>query len=320
MSLLKFKKNTKEWIAFYAEALRNRLRIDMNLSDVNDVAASRTNLGLNGDNNHTHYHDDRYLPVIDKNKKDLEKKLQTTKIQLDGRAKSSSVPLNPGQTTTVSITSVTSDKSILKNSSSGKHYLAFAPGNGEQDLNIYSDLYIDLSAKTLRLPTLEADSIDCSGNISGNDITGNRVFNAVWNDYAELFPRGEETLPGDIIVLDMNSDKEQYVKSTGATNEIVAGVQTDEFAMLIGGEKPIGEKDMLEYNISNYIPISLAGRVHVNVIGKIKKGCKIVPSDINGVGRMFKDGDENDKVVGYVLQEDNLTSLRKVKIRVKQYV
>ena len=78
MSLLKFKKNTKEWIAFYAEALRNRLRIDMNLSDVNDVAASRTNLGLDGDNNHTHYHDDRYLPVINKNKEDVEKKLQTT--------------------------------------------------------------------------------------------------------------------------------------------------------------------------------------------------------------------------------------------------
>ena len=60
--------------------------------------------------------------------------------------------------------------------------------------------------------TLKANSIDCLGNISGNDITGNRVFNAVWNDYAELFPRGEETSPGDIIVLDMNSDKEQYVK------------------------------------------------------------------------------------------------------------
>lgn len=64
--VLKFKKTLKEWIPFYVDAIKNRLRRDLNLSDVFDVQATRDNIGLSGINNHTHYHDDRYIPKIDK--------------------------------------------------------------------------------------------------------------------------------------------------------------------------------------------------------------------------------------------------------------
>lgn len=62
--LLKIKKDINEWYSFYSNAIRNRLRRDKNLSDVMDVQAARENLGLTGDNNHTHYHDDRYKSLI----------------------------------------------------------------------------------------------------------------------------------------------------------------------------------------------------------------------------------------------------------------
>lgn len=64
--VLKFKKTLKEWIPFYVDAIKNRLRRDLNLSDVFDVQATRDNIGLSGVNNHTHYHDDRYIPKINK--------------------------------------------------------------------------------------------------------------------------------------------------------------------------------------------------------------------------------------------------------------
>ena len=62
--ILKFKNTLKEWRSLYTDAIKNRLRRDLNLSDVFNVQTTRDNIGLSGDNNHTHYHDDRYMPVI----------------------------------------------------------------------------------------------------------------------------------------------------------------------------------------------------------------------------------------------------------------
>ena len=39
---------------------------------------------------------------------------------------------------------------------------------------------------------------------ASEDIHAKRVFEAVYNDYAELMPRGEQTDPGDIIALDLS--------------------------------------------------------------------------------------------------------------------
>lgn len=62
---IKFKKDKNSWEQIYGNEINNRLRKDKNLSDVNDKAESRKNLELVGNNNTTHFHDDRYLPKID---------------------------------------------------------------------------------------------------------------------------------------------------------------------------------------------------------------------------------------------------------------
>ena len=142
------------------------------------------------------------------------------------------------------------------------------------------------------------------------------VYNAVYNDYAEFFPRGEATEPGDIVALDLTADHESYIKAT-ATSKIVAGVHSDEYAMLIGGDK-VDDGNYVEKNLVNYIPVSLAGRVMCKVTGPVHRGDTIIVSDIPGVGIATDDESiPHKRVVGYVVEDDDRTDIRRVKIRVK---
>lgn len=152
------------------------------------------------------------------------------------------------------------------------------------------------------------------GNLYVNgDIYADHVYNAVYNDYAEFFPKGEETEPGDVIVLDINSDSERYIKSR-ADNKIVVGVHSDEYAFLIGGNK-VSESE----NKKMFIPVSLAGRVKVKFTGPAHKGAYVVASDINGVARAYIKGeDEPEQIFGILVEEDNITDeVRRLKIKLK---
>lgn len=114
-----------------------------------------------------------------------------------------------------------------------------------------------------------------------------RVYNAVYNDYAEYFPRGEETEPGDLIALDLSSKEELYVRARKGLP--VVGVHSNEYGHIIGGERDSKEDNLSfeEYNLKHFIPVGLCGRCRVKTIGKILKGQKIVLSDIPGVGRAY---------------------------------
>lgn len=153
---------------------------------------------------------------------------------------------------------------------------------------------------------------------ASEDIHAKRVFEAVYNDYAELMPRGEQTDPGDIIALDTNSQQEKYVKATNLSSRI-AGIHSDEYGMLIGGEQVNDGEDFLEKNLPLFIPVSLAGRVHTKVVGPVSTGDCIVLSHIPGVGRAAKPCEYIDpcKVVGYAVEGDNLTEQRRLKVRVR---
>ena len=146
-----------------------------------------------------------------------------------------------------------------------------------------------------------------------------KCYGAVYNDYAEFFPRGEYTEPGDIIALDLSSDKESYIKATNKS-KIIAGVHSDEYAMLIGGEAVnIGEEDYISKNIKKYIPVSLCGRVYCKCIGEIHRGDTIIVSDISGVGKakLHDEMVENTQIVGYAVDEDLNANIRRVRIRVR---
>lgn len=158
---------------------------------------------------------------------------------------------------------------------------------------------------------------DTSGNVTiAGTLTAAKVVNAYYNDYAEFFPRGGETETGDIIAL-ADGGKECYEKATDKSIMVV-GVYSDEYAQIIGGETDENGNVDIGKVIQNYIPVALAGRVHVKFYGTAIAGMKVVPSEIPGVGRAFTEGDKEDSVVGRIVASDSFQNVRRVKIMVRR--
>ena len=145
-------------------------------------------------------------------------------------------------------------------------------------------------------------------------LTASRIVNAQYNDYAELFPKGEETEPGDLIVLDLDSKEEKYVKSN-KNNTRVVGVHSDEYAHIIGGEK----NKTLEENLKNFIPVALAGRVHVKVSGVVYKGDRIVISNgMPGIGiALTNNSTSNKQIIGIALENKYNLGIGKIRLLLK---
>lgn len=183
--------------------------------------------------------------------------------------------------------------------------------------------YADLLNKPF-IPTKTSDlrndsrfvASDESGNVTiTGTLTAEKVYNAYYNDYAEFFPRGGDTMAGDIIALDETATYERYVRATDKS-KCVVGVESNEFAMIIGGEPAERGENPLEKNLSRFIPVALMGRVHVRFSGKAEAGARVIPSETPGVGRMALPGEDTSQSVGRVLYADNAQNLRHIKILV----
>ena len=123
-------------------------------------------------------------------------------------------------------------------------------------------------------------ALHVNGNITASgEITGGRVFNAVWNDYAEWFEKeniNDEFEVGDIVCWGDNG----VCVCRDANSPLVVGVVTNSYGQILGGECLSDMKD----NSKKFVPVGLKGRVPVKVVGKIKKGDIIVSSHIAGTG------------------------------------
>lgn len=151
-----------------------------------------------------------------------------------------------------------------------------------------------------------------STNLTVNgDITGNRVYNAVWNDYADAVLKANNTTtePGDIIAKDEYSDG--YVLATSYNAKLVVGVHSDTYGHLLGGDKDA----TLEENLNKYIPIALAGNVKVKVVGRVKIGDFIVASFIPGVG-VASNGYVPGTIVGKALENKDTDDMSRILMQV----
>lgn len=185
------------------------------------------------------------------------------------------------------------------------------PSNTDSQASFYLEQYHD------NYNTLEsrATLLDYAHNTYFPGVlTASRVVNAQYNDYAEFFERGEDTEAGDIIALDLSSDEEKYVKAT-PRNRVIVGIHSDEYAHIIGGEKD----KTLEENLKNFIPVALAGRVHVKVSGVVYKGDRIVISNgMPGIGiALTNNSTSNKQVIGIALENKYSLGTGKIRILLK---
>lgn len=163
-----------------------------------------------------------------------------------------------------------------------------------------------------------------SGNLAGTSshtISGfGKVYNAVWNDYAEFFKKSkhEKGEPGDLIELNIHDNEESYIVSTNDSSGLIVGVITDECAHLIGGDEVEKGKDYFVENCKKYFPVGLAGRVRPKVIGKISKGDYIVSSHMKGTGRKYIESVDNKlSIIGVALENKEVHEVERVRILIK---
>lgn len=215
------------------------------------------------------------------------------------------------QVTLLKCTQSDNDQCFIKMGKPGDCNMYLNVNDGDPNGKSMSGVYVQQTYGANEYLMRSAALLDSNGNTSFPGVlTASRVVNAQYNDYAEFFERGEDTEAGDIIALDLSSDEERYVKAT-PKNKVVVGIHSDEYAHIIGGEKG----KTLEENLKNFIPVALAGRVHVKVSGVVYKGDKIVISDgMPGIGIALDNNSISNKpVIGIAL--DNKYDLGVGRIR-----
>ena len=310
MSILKWKKNNK-WISIYADAIKNRLMRTANLSDLTDKTAALNNLGLTGDVE-THHHDSRYLPMFEKLENKVKEKFKALKFKVGGDvAESNATQLEDG-TYSFNLTNIRATSINIEQGNGNAMPALFINNTKDKEVKYVPDVTYNAQTKTLNIPNIR------TGTIAAEEITGQRIYGSYWSDYAEFFPKGEETNPGDLIMLNPYSDTEEYVAHTGEQDIPVIGVHSDEFGHIIGGEDPIDKQDFLDYNLDRNIPVALAGRVHVSFVGKAKRNNYVVPSDVKGCAKLYDATKDNPlQIIGILVEDDDRTDKRRLRIKLK---
>lgn len=310
MSILKWKKNNK-WISIYADAIKNRLMRTANLSDLTDKTAALNNLGLTGDVE-THHHDSRYLPMFEKLENKVKEKFKALKFKVGGDvAESNATQLEDG-TYSFNLTNIRATSINIEQGNGNAMPALFINNTKDKEVKYVPDITYNSQTKTLNIPNIR------TGTIAAEEITGQRIYGSYWSDYAEFFPKGEETNPGDLIMLNPHSDTEEYVAHTGEQNIPVIGVHSDEFGHIIGGEDPIDKQDFLDYNLDRNIPVALAGRVHVSFVGKAERNNYVVPSNVKGCAKLYDATKDNPlQIIGILVEDDDRTDKRRLRIKLK---
>ena len=189
----------------------------------------------------------------------------------------------------------------------------------EQLRNEHSDLKQDVVAqgdllvKTAKKNTSQMAYVSGGAN-SSDGVMASKIANALGGTYNSA--SGSFSL-GSMDLNDPKSIAEWYDKINQALK--IFSENSTEAQMLIGGDLPNNGSSLDDYNIDKYIPVSLAGRVCVRVIGKVKTGDLIIPSKVPGIGRAVEDGEivSPDIVVGYAVEGDDLFCERRIRVRVK---
>ena len=130
-------------------------------------------------------------------------------------------------------------------------------------------------------PSISGDSLNAVNHL-GVTISGGRVYNAVYNDFAETFEKNnknEIASPGTLIAL--NPDTGKYEICDGFENKYIVGVQSNSYAYLAGGNRINNTQDIIDLE-NEYFTVAVSGKVWVNVVSENEDylNCHIKPGDL----------------------------------------
>ena len=111
-------------------------------------------------------------------------------------------------------------------------------------------------------------------------INGGKVYNAVYNDYAERYLKDNEDEiiePGDIVCVDDTTEKYRKVRSISDL-KLVVGVCSDTYGFLLGGEEGLSKEELDK----KYVSVGVAGRLYVKTDDDSILPGNLLRSDING--------------------------------------
>ena len=178
------------------------------------------------------------------------------------------------------------------------------------------DLVSSSSNKSVYLVGYDStnDELDYNSAVYFNPSTGGlyatKVYNAVWNDYAEWFEKeniDEKFEPGDICIW-KNSGITKCAFNRDAS---VIGICSNTYGHILGGE----QLEDMENNHKKFVPIGIRGRVKAKVIGQVNKGDLIVTSDRIGCGKVDNSAFQN-QIIGKALESSKDENMKLITILV----
>ena len=145
--------------------------------------------------------------------------------------------------------------------------------------------------------------------ITADVITANKVYGAIWNDYAEWFEK--ENVDDTFDFGDICSWNEKGVVLSSPFDVNVVGVVSNTYGHILGGF-PLAD---MEENSKHFVPIGLTGRVNVKVKGAVKVGDLIISAG-NGIGKVDNNA-SIQQVVGKALEASNDENVKLITVLIK---
>ena len=145
--------------------------------------------------------------------------------------------------------------------------------------------------------------------ITADVITANKVYGAIWNDYAEWFEK--ENVNDTFDFGDICSWNEKGVVLSSPFDVNVVGVVSNTYGHILGGF-PLAD---MEENSKYFVPIGLTGRVNVKVKGAVKVGDLIISAG-NGIGKVDNNA-SIQQVVGKALESSNDENVKLITVLIK---
>ena len=145
--------------------------------------------------------------------------------------------------------------------------------------------------------------------ITADTISANKIYGAVWNDYAEWFEK--ENVDDVFDFGDICAWKHNGVVLASPSDVNVVGVVSNTYGHILGGF-PLSD---MEKNSKCFVPIGLTGRVNVKVQGAVKAGDLIISAG-NGIGKVDNEASVR-QVVGKALESSNNEDVKLIKVLIK---